>query len=106
MRHDRVRRGAVPVLLARRAPDGIALPNDLRLLSFDADQPLAGMDLENLPVFVVMPIGPGPGRERHGVDDHAVGALHREIRPDLSGELRADFSLGPVLFCGVDDPQC
>jgi hypothetical protein len=64
MRHARGRRGAVPVLLARREPDHVAGMDFLDRAALPLDPAAAGRDDQGLPERMGVPRRPGPGLER------------------------------------------
>src|SRR5947209_6775984 len=80
--HGRGRRGAVPVLLARREPDHVAGPNLLDRASPALRQAAAGRHDESLPERVRVPGGAGAGLEGDAGSGRAGRGVGREQRVD------------------------
>lgn len=75
---------SVPVDRPRWRPHNIPDVQPLRLSSLVADPATAGLDLEDLAVLVMVPVGTGAGREHDVVHLGAVGHAHDGIRPDIT----------------------
>lgn len=75
VRHELVRGGAVPVLLARRRPDHVTRVRLEDLAAAGLDQGDARDDVEGLAQAVAVPGSPGAGCEAHGVRAGPGGLL-------------------------------
>jgi hypothetical protein len=97
MRHGRRRRGAVPVLLTRRAPDHVARPNPLDRAAPALHQAAAIYHDQVLPQRMRVPCGPGARLERDAGRNRArrTGRLEQGIDAHSAGEiLRRPFAGG------------
>src|SRR4051812_365578 len=78
--HERVGGGAVPVVLVRRADDGLAGVDAQHLPVAGADETDALGDVQGLPDGVGVPVGAGAGGEPDEGDGHARRAGAAEDR--------------------------
>src|SRR5215211_4490450 len=101
--HEGVGGGAVPVPLAWRAPHGVAGAHPAEAVLLCRDVAAAAEHLKDLAVLMDVPVRAGAGCEVDGVDGHAVGGGHGEVRVDRSGELRTGLAADAVLGGSVDE---
>ena len=88
VRHGRGRRGAMPMLLARREPDHVAGTDFLDRAALALDPAAAGRDDQGLAQRVRVPGGPAPGLERDLAAAARAGSrLKQRIDAYSAGEL-------------------
>ncbi len=84
----------VPVTLARWRPNRVARADHAHRTTLGLDEASTGEHDQYLSVLVLMPVGARARSEIDGVDDHAVGGGHRQVRKDVSRELRSLLARG------------
>lgn len=82
---------AMPVRRARRTRNNIADTNPLWHAALVAHPAAAGLDLDDLAVLMVVPVGAGAGEEGHMVAHDAVLGAGHFVHVDVAGEAVACF---------------